>query len=305
MSNKIIEVIDLTKIYNLRGKNKSIIALDNLNFKINENEKFALLGPNGAGKTTLISILTTLLHPTSGYAIIDGYNILKEPNRVKNSLGVMLGSDMVYHRLTGYANLRFFCKIYGISDYKEKIYNVAKEVELDKWLKQYVSTYSTGMRIKLSLCRILLTNPKFFFLDEPALGLDIKTTNFIIEKLKNLDKTILLSSHRMDVVEKLCTRIAFIDKGKIKRIGTKDELRKMQQEGINIQIDITDKKNQLQDELGQQKFIDHLEVTSNGFIINIKERTNYQSLFLVLIKYKVLKVKELDISIEDFFLKII
>lgn len=305
MSNKIIEVIDLTKIYNLKGKNKSITALDNLNFKINENEKFALLGPNGAGKTTLISILTTLLHPTSGYAIIDGYNILKEPNRVKNKLGLMLGSDMVYHRLTGHANLRFFCKIYGISNYKEKIYNVAKELELDKWLKQYVSTYSTGMKIKLSLCRILLTNPKFFFLDEPALGLDIKTTNFIIEKLKKLDKTILLSSHRMDVVEKLCTRIAFLDKGKIKRIGTKDELRKMQQEGINIQIDITDKKNQLRDELGQQKFIDHLEVTSNGLIINIKERINYQSLFSVLIKYKVLKVKELDISIEDFFLKII
>ncbi|MBA7545886.1 ABC transporter ATP-binding protein NatA [subsurface metagenome] len=99
-----IETFDLTKIFNLKGKNKHIKALDNINITINKGETFGILGPNGAGKTTLIQILTTLLQPTTGYALIDGYHILKRANKVKSKVALMLESDMLYYRITGYDN---------------------------------------------------------------------------------------------------------------------------------------------------------------------------------------------------------
>jgi ABC-2 type transport system ATP-binding protein len=303
--NNIIETFDLTKIYHLKGKKKHIKALDKVNIKVKEGEKLGLLGPNGAGKTTMVSILTTLIQPTSGYAIIDGDNILKKTNKVKRKVGLMLGSDMIYYRITGYANLKFFCKIYGIPNYKEKIYNIAKEFELENWLNEYVENYSTGMKVKLSLCRSFLINPKILFLDEPALGLDIKTTNFIIEKLKNLDNTIFLTSHNMHVVEKLCGRVAFIDNGRIKKIGSKGELKKLLQKGIKIKIDINENVNKLMEELEQMEYILETIKTESGLILFLKERIYYNYLFSLLRNYPVRKFQEIDISVEELFLKII
>ena len=303
--NNIIETFDLTKIYHLKGKKKHITALDKVNIKVKEGEKVGLLGPNGAGKTTMVSILTTLIQPTSGYAIIDGDNILKKTNSVKRKVGLMLGSDMIYYRITGYANLKFFCKIYGISNFKEKIYNIAKEFELENWLNEYVENYSTGMKVKLSLCRSFLINPKILFLDEPTLGLDIKTTNFIIEKLKNLDKTIFLTSHNMNVVEKLCDRVAFIDNGIIKKIGSKGELKSLLQKGIKIKISINENIDKLMEELEQMEYILETIKTESGLILFLKERIYYTNLFSLLKNYPVKKFQEIDISVEELFLRII
>ncbi|MGB5911356.1 MAG: ABC transporter ATP-binding protein, partial [Promethearchaeia archaeon] len=195
MVNKIIETFNLTKIYKLKGKTKEINALNDVNISIEEGEIFGLLGPNGAGKTTLISILTTLLQPTSGYATIDGFNILKKPKRAKSRISLMLESDILYYRITGYDNLRFFCKLYLIPNYKEKIKSMAKEFGLEDWLNQYVEKYSSGMKMKLALLRTLLLDRKILFLDEPTLGLDVKMVNFVIDKLKESKKTIFITSH--------------------------------------------------------------------------------------------------------------
>lgn len=306
MSNyNIIETFNLSKVYHLKKRKRSILALDDINIQIKEGEKFGLLGPNGAGKTTMISILTTLLQPTSGYALIDGYNILKEQYNVKRKIGLMLGGDMIYYRITGYANLKFFAKIYEIPNYKEKIIAIAKDFELDKWLDEYVENYSTGMKVKLSLCRSFLINPKILFLDEPTLGLDIKTTNFIIEKLKKSDKTIFLTSHNMNVIERTCDRIAFIDNGKIKKIGTKKELTKLIQEGIKLEVNVNQNKNQLKRDLENQDYILKISETNLGFIIFIKNREYYKDLFSILSRFNVSKFQEIDMSIENLFIKII
>ena len=305
MRNYFIETFKLRKIYKLKGHRKQIIALDDINLKIKNGEKFGLLGPNGAGKTTIVSILTTLLQPTSGYALIDGYNILKNPTQIKQRIGLVLGSEMIYYRITGYANLKFFCRIYQIPNYKQKIYEIAKELELDKWLNQYVSKYSSGMKIKLSLCRSFLTNPKILFLDEPTLGLDVKTTMFVIEKLKQLDGTIFLTSHNMNVVEKLCDRIAFIDKGKIKKVGTKEELGKFLHKGIKIELTVEKNINKLKETLDQQEYILETFKTESGLILFLKDRNYYNTLFSLLRNYPIQKFQEIDISIEELFLKII
>jgi len=305
MVNNIIETFDLTKIYSLKGRTKEILALNNINISIKEGEIFGLLGPNGAGKTTLIQILTTLLQPTRGYAIVDGYNILKNPKQIKSKIGLMLESDMLYYRITGYDNLKFFSKIYDIPNYKEKIYDIADEFGLKKWLNQYVENFSSGMKMKLALCRTLLLNPKILFLDEPTLGLDVKSISFIINKLNNLNKTIFLTSHDMGVVEKLCDRIAFIDEGNIIKVGTKNEIEKLMHTEIKVELEILENKNQLKSELLQQDFIKEIIDTKNGLISILKSRNNYNNLLFIMGKYQVLKIKEQELSLEDLFLKII
>ncbi len=129
MKDNFIETINLTKVYDLKGKKNQIKALNNINISIKEGEIFGLLGPNGAGKTTLVSILTTLLQPTSGDAYIDGINIIKNPKNAKSRISLMLDSQMLYARITAFENLRFFCTIYRVPNYEEKINKMVNEIE--------------------------------------------------------------------------------------------------------------------------------------------------------------------------------
>ena len=305
MVNDIIETINLSKKYKLKGRKKEIIAINDINISIKEGEIFGLLGPNGAGKTTLVHILTTLNPPTTGTAIIDGYDILKKPKKAKAKVTLMLDSKILYPYLTGYANLNFFCKIYDIPNYKQKIYDIAKEFGLEDWLNQYVSKYSLGMKMKLSLCRTLLPNRKILFLDEPTLGLDVETKAYIVNKLKNIDGTIFLTSHDMGIVDKLCDRIAFINNGKIVKIGTRKDLQKFEQSEVKIIVKISKNRNQLYKELNQQEFIKEIINLKNGFNISLVDRGYYQDLLLILSKYKILMIKEQDQQLEDLFLDII
>ncbi|MFX1383567.1 MAG: ABC transporter ATP-binding protein [Promethearchaeota archaeon] len=301
----IIETFDLTKIYKLKGHHQEILALDKANLSINEGETFGLLGPNGAGKTTMIQILVTLLQPTSGYALIDGFNIRKQQIEIKKRIGLMLGSTMIYRRITGYNNLKFFCKIYDIKNYNERIHEIAKEFGLERWLNQYVERYSSGMRTKLALCRALLIEPPILFLDEPTFGLDISSKLFVVDKLKKLNLTIFLTSHDMNVAEKLCDRIAFIKEGKILKVGTQKELKTLIKSEINISVDIYQGKKELKSELNQQSFINDASDSNSGLIIKLNDKNYYKDLFSILRKYNVQKIREHDLSLEDLFVKII
>ncbi|MHA1756495.1 MAG: ATP-binding cassette domain-containing protein, partial [Promethearchaeota archaeon] len=291
-----------SKKYHLKGHKKYIKALNNVSFSVQEGETFGILGPNGAGKTTLISLLTTLLIPSSGYAIIDGYNILKDSVKIRSKIALVSGGKMNYNRITGYANLKFFCKIYDIPNYKEKIKKVVKEFELDQWLHEYVERYSSGMKIKLSLCKIFLINPKIIFLDEPTIGLDVTTTNFVINKLKSIDNTIFLASHNMSVVEKLCDRIAFINKGKIEKIGNKEYIKKISHQGINLIIEVERKINNLKEDLKNQFFINSIKELKNGLKITLTDRKFYKDLFFILTNYNITSIREEVPSLEEIFL---
>ena len=301
---EIIEAIDLSKIYKLKGKNMEIRALNNINLLIEEGEIFGLLGPNGAGKTTLIHIFTTITQPTAGLAKVKGYDVVLSPKKVKSLIGLMLGSDMLYYRITGYDNLKFFCKIYKISNYKEKIERLSKEFDLNKWLNQYVEYYSSGMKIKLALCRTLLLERPILFLDEPTLSLDLNSTNFIIKKLKNLKKTIFLTSHDMSVVEKLCDRVAFIDKGNILKIGTKSEIKELIKFQIKVNIEIKENIEQLKSELKNQSFIETVQVIDTGLVAILKQREDYNKLLHLLCNYKIIRINEPEISLKELFLKL-
>ena len=305
MGNDMVEIVDLSKVYKLRRSKKGICALNKINFNVKENEIFGLLGPNGAGKTTLIQILTTLLQPTEGYAMIDGYNVMTAPYRVKQRIGLMLCDEMLYYRLTGYNNLRFFCKIYKINNYREKIFKIAEEFGLKEWLNQYVENYSSGMKMKLALCRTLLSEPKILFLDEPTLGIDVKSISFIIKKLRDIQKSIFITSHDMSVLEQICDKVAFIDKGNVLKIGSQNEIRSLMQREINIEIEIQTDKNQLINELEKCEFIERVKKTIPGILVSLKERTYYPDLLSILGNYPVHKVREKEMSLGELFLKII
>ncbi|KKM98495.1 hypothetical protein LCGC14_1157420 [marine sediment metagenome] len=304
MTKEIIRTFNITKDYKLKGGKEVLRALDDVNISINEGKIFGLLGPNGAGKTTLIQILTTILQPTSGYAIINGHNILKKPKLAKSNIALMLESDMLYYRITAFDNLKFFCKIYNIPNYEEKIKKMVGEFGLEKWLFQYVENFSSGMKMKLALCRTLLLERKILFLDEPTLGLDVKSVSFIVNKLKNINKTIFLTSHDMNVVEKLCNRIAFINNGKILKIGDKHDIKKLEQRGIEIVITIEGNKERLISELKSQEFIDEVLSNKNKLSLILNDRQNYDKLFSILSRYKILKILEKELSLEDLFINL-
>lgn len=300
-----IEILNLTKKYKIRGKKKEIRALDNINLKVEKGEILGLLGPNGAGKTTMVSILTTLIQPTSGTAKILGHDILKNKRFVKENVGLMLGGDMIYYRLTGYKNLRFFSKIYNIKDYDKKIYELSDKLNLTEWLHQYVENYSSGMKVKLALARVLLIDPKILFLDEPMLGLDPKIARSIIDILMTFNKTIFLTSHQMNIVESLCDRIVFLREGKIKKIDSKENFKNLIKGGTKIQIQVSDnRKNDLVKALNNLEFVDNLKIENENIYFSLRSKSNYSNLFKVISNFPITKFKEIETNLEDVFIKL-
>ncbi len=202
-----------------------------ISLKIKNGEIFGILGPNGAGKTTLISMLTTLIKPTSGHASVLGHDVIKEALEVRKSIGVITEKVTMYPPLTAEENLMFFGRLYGIKkkDLEERINKGLEEFQLSKFRKRPVGTFSLGMKRRLDLVRVLLNEPKIFFLDEPTVGLDPITVSFIKKKIRDINKrgsTIILTTHIMQDADELSDRVALIDHGNLMACDTPNSLKK-------------------------------------------------------------------------------
>lgn len=232
---------------NLTKKFGNFVAVDNITLVIKEGEIFGFLGPNGAGKTTTIKMLSTLLHPTSGKATVNGFDVAESPNDVRKSIGIVFQDPAVDDQLTGEENLDFHARMYGMGakKRKERIDYVLGLVDLKDKAKILVRSYSGGMRRRLEIARGLMHFPKVLFLDEPTLGLDPQTRRQIwkyIKKLNSEEKmTILLTTHYMEEADQLCHRIGIIDKGKILVTETARNLKQMVGEDI-ITVESSDNK---------------------------------------------------------------
>jgi len=220
-----IETRHLTKAYN------SFKAVDDLNIMVETGEIFGLLGPNGAGKTTTISMLCTILKPTSGNATVNGYDIVKEANMVRKSIGIVFQDPSIDDRLTGRENLYMHANLYGVpvSEQTDRINRVLKLIELEDRADDLLRTYSGGMRRRLELGRGLIHYPKVLFLDEPTVGLDPQTRDHIWKYIRELKQahniTVVLTTHYMDEAERLSDRIAIMDNGKIVVLDTTSKLK--------------------------------------------------------------------------------
>ena len=226
MEEKAIEVKDLKKYY------KSIKAVDGVSFNVEKGDFFAFLGPNGAGKTTTIKMLTTLLNPTDGEAMVNGKDVTKDAFGVRKSFGIVFQDQSLDNELTAYENMYFHGVLYGIERKlrKEKIEKMLKFVGLWDRKGSYVKTFSGGMKRRLEIARALIHTPKILFLDEPTLGLDPQTRNHIWNYVKDLNKkekmTVFFTTHAMEEAEKYANKIAIIDYGKIIAFGTVAEIKK-------------------------------------------------------------------------------
>jgi ABC-2 type transport system ATP-binding protein len=216
----------MIKIRGLVKRYASHIAVDDLTLDINENEVFGLLGSNGAGKTTTIHMLATLLKPSSGSATVNGYDVVKEPAKVRSSIGIVFQAPSSDDILTGYENLRLHSMLYNVPRHmrNQRIDEVLKLVGLTERKNDQVKTYSGGMRRRLEIARGLLHKPKVMFLDEPTLGLDPASRETMWKYIQDLvseeKMTVILTTHYMEEADMLCDRIAIIDKGKIVALDT-------------------------------------------------------------------------------------
>jgi ABC-2 type transport system ATP-binding protein len=210
-----VEVENLTKRFG------DFCAVDGLNFSVAHGEIFGLLGPNGAGKSTLLRMLTTLVPPTSGVARVNGFDVVRAPNEVRKSIGVIpqaMTSDL---DLSAEENMSIYAKLYSIPREKSRraIEELLAAVDLTPWRDKPLKMFSGGMRRRLEIARGLVHQPKIFFLDEPTTGLDPVSRTAVWEMLTRLkrerDLTIIMTTHYMDEADKLCDRIAIVDHGKL------------------------------------------------------------------------------------------
>ncbi len=206
-------------------------AVKGVSFEVAEGEIFGLLGPNGAGKSTLIRMMTTLIPVTAGRALVGGHDVTKEPNAVRNMIGVIPQALTSDQDLTVEENLSIYAKLYSVprAEREKNIAEVLAAVDLVKWRGAQTKTLSGGMRRRLEIARGLVHNPRIFFLDEPTTGLDPVSRIAVWEMLNNLKKTrnltMLLTTHYMEEADRLCDRIAIVDHGTLVALGTPVELK--------------------------------------------------------------------------------
>lgn len=223
--------MDIISVKNLTKKFDDIIAVDNISFGVKKGEIFAFLGPNGAGKSTTIKMLTTLLRQTDGEIRLNGFNPLKNPNKVRRSFGIVFQDPSLDDELTAWENMEFHGVLYKIDKKvrRERIDQLLQFVELWDRKDDLVKEFSGGMKRRLEIARGLLHHPKIMFLDEPTLGLDPQTRNhmwnYLIELNKNEGTTVFFTTHYMEEAEHYAQRIAIIDHGKIIATGSSQELK--------------------------------------------------------------------------------
>lgn len=212
-------------------KGATTAAVNGLDLSIKTGEIYGLLGPNGAGKSTSVMMLCGLTKPSDGDIQIIGKNVKNEATEIRKMIGVAPQEIALFPTLTGYENLAYFGKMYGLKNtiIKNKINELATAFGLTDKMHKSVATYSGGMKRRLNLMAALLHEPKLLVLDEPTVGVDVQSRTMIIDFLKQLNQsgvTILYSSHLMEEAERFCTRFGFIDEGKLVLEGTTESLKK-------------------------------------------------------------------------------
>ena len=240
-----VETRNIVRLF--KAHPKPVTALDQVSVSIKEGEIFGLLGPNGAGKTTLIKILTTLLLPTSGEAYVSGFNVTKEPEKVREVISLVSGGETPgYGILSASENLWFFSQLYGLpsSTAKEKIQHLTRELDFEEYAKTRMSKLSTGYKQRLNLARGLLNDPRILFLDEPTLGLDVLTSKklrgYIVDWAKRERRgTVLLTTHYMAEADEMCDRVAIIDQGRILACDNPLTLKENLKENVIMKIEVS------------------------------------------------------------------
>lgn len=293
----------IIKVKNLTKKYGQFRAVDKVNFQVKDGETFGILGPNGAGKTTTLEMIEGLRSITSGKIEVDGIDVGKNPNAVKNIIGVQLQSSSYFDHLTIVELVKLFASFYGR---KVDPKNILSEVGLEEKSRSYVDKLSGGQQQRLSIASTLVNDPKIIFLDEPTTGLDPQARHNVwelITKIRQKGHTIVLTTHYMDEAEKLCDQIAIMDQGKIIDLDTPQNLIKKHGSGTIISFKSVHKLT--------KKFLEKLPAvkkanTSNHHfeLLTSDEIKTLKKLIEIRDKYQLLDLTLRQSTLEDVFLNL-
>ncbi len=285
----------MIETFNLTKKFGDLVAVDSVNLKINKGEIFGLLGPNGAGKTTTISMLSVLIPPTEGNAIVGGFDITKNSLDVRKSIGIVFQSPSVDDLLSGFQNLELHGLLYGMDKKtrRNRIDEVLKLVELQNRADDSVKNYSGGMRKRIEIARGLMHHPKILFLDEPTVGLDPQTREHIWDYIQKLVKeeniTVLLTTHYMEEAEFLCDRVGIIDYGKLIAIDSPKNLKSKLGVSDFLYLETDEDLNKLQ----KLDFVEEISKDKGSFLVKIKDaQKNLQKLLAQINNLKSIEVRK-------------
>ena len=298
------------QIRNLTRRFNNQVAVDAVSLDIRPGEIFGLLGPNGAGKTTIISMLATMLLPTSGSAIVNGFDIEQDPDNVRRSIGIVFQDQSLDEELTAWENMDFHGRLYRVppETRKQRIAELLALVELEGRKDDIVKTFSGGMRRRLEIARGLLHHPAIFFLDEPTLGLDPQTRNHLWTYIAALAKekgiTIILTTHYMEEADRLCDRVAIIDRGTIIALDTPKNLR----DGLGGDlVTIRSPDPGAAAAALREPWIARIETHNDEVIVSVGNADNYISSIVTILNRNKVPISSIAISkptLEDVFLSL-
>ncbi|RPF53293.1 ABC transporter ATP-binding protein [Aquisalibacillus elongatus] len=300
-----LETVNLKKVF------KRNIAADDVNLYLDEGESVGLLGPNGAGKSTTISMMSTLMKPTTGDVKWNGRSVIQNPSEIRKELGVVPQEIALYQELTALENLKFFGKIYGLSgsNLDRKIEEVVDHVGLNERQNELVKNYSGGMKRRLNIAVALLHEPEIIIMDEPTVGIDPQSRNYILEMVRQLNKekgmTVLYTSHYMEEVERLCDRIYIMDHGKIIATGTKDELTSILSSEESILIELDRDQPNLIERYKQQESILQVTETEKGIKLIVPKGSHQLGTIFDLAEEEQAQIVSMNVQVptlEDVFL---
>jgi ABC-2 type transport system ATP-binding protein len=307
-TDRIIVIDHVTKIF--QSKAKTVTAVDDVSFDVIKGEIFGLLGPNGAGKSTLIRILTTLLSPTSGTAYLNNCEIIKDPERVRSIIGVCAQNSTLDLELTAYDNLEFYGKLVNVPDtiLDKRIWELLKMTDLADRAHVRVGTFSGGMRRKLEIVRAFIHHPLILFLDEPTIGLDPEARREVWQQISNLNEekiTIILTTHYMDEAEKLCDRIAFVDKGRLIALDTLENLKLRLPAGDLIEIGIERTDDNLIPAIRANPLVNTAEIQGHKIVISARNGSKVLPALIATFEENAVPMNSISIhspSLEDVFI---
>ncbi len=310
-----IKTVGLTKIFTLNHQHQ-LTAVKNLTFEVNEGEIFGFLGPNGAGKTTTVRMLTGILKPTHGTAVVAGHDILRESLAVKKKIGIVFENPNLYERLSARKNLQFFARLYQLSRQRinDRIKTLTSLLEIDARLDSPVASFSKGMKQKLALARALIHDPEVLFLDEPTSHLDPAAARGIMNSILHLteeeSRTVLICTHRLELAEKLCTRVGIMNHGELQIQGNpRDLVRSRTNRQVEIQLLNSLNESQLQEIkkiTGLVSVLLQPKGTSLKVTVENPESTIPQIIrTLVQVNADIIQVKDISKTLEDIYLEIV
>lgn len=303
---KVIEIKDLVKKYD------DLVAVDNISLAIEEGEIYGLLGPNGAGKSTLISVLCSLLHPTSGNVKILGEDVKKNKKEVKRQLGLVPQSIAVYNNFTAYENVKLFGELYGLrgAKLKEAVEKALEFVGLEDVKSKKAESYSGGMLRRLNIACAIVHDPKIIIMDEPTVGIDPQSRNHILSAVKKLNKkgtTVIYTTHYMEEVEAICSKIAIVDKGKVIVEGSKEELKDLISDKKSLSVKVDDRYKVNMKKIEGIKGVAEVLIKENELTINTKKEINNLDIIIKELNDSEAKILDLgfkEITLETVFLSL-